>query len=29
MEFEWDAGKSAQNLRKHGVSFSVALCGYF
>lgn len=24
MDFEWDADKAAQNLRKHGVGFSVA-----
>jgi uncharacterized DUF497 family protein len=24
MEFEWDAGKAALNLRKHGVSFKDA-----
>jgi len=24
MEFEWDVEKEAQNLRKHGVRFSVA-----
>jgi uncharacterized protein len=24
MDFEWDADKAAQNLRKHGVQFSVA-----
>ena len=24
MEFEWDAGKAALNLRKHGVSFKEA-----
>lgn len=24
MEFQWDADKAAQNLRKHGVPFSVA-----
>lgn len=25
MEFEWDQGKSAANLRKHGVAFSDAI----
>ena len=25
MDFEWDADKAAQNLRKHGVPFSVAV----
>ena len=24
MEFEWDADKAAQNVRKHGVQFSIA-----
>lgn len=24
MEFEWDPGKAAENLRKHGVSFKEA-----
>ena len=24
MEFEWNADKAAQNLRKHGVNFNVA-----
>ena|ERR1022692_145980 len=24
-EFEWDAGKAAENLKKHGVSFEEAL----
>jgi hypothetical protein len=24
MEFEWDLGKAAENLRKHGVSFAEA-----
>jgi len=25
MRFEWDAGKAAENLRKHGVSFEEAV----
>ena len=25
MEFEWDAGKAASNLSKHGVSFAEAM----
>lgn len=25
MEFEWDAGKAASNLEKHGVSFAEAI----
>ena len=25
LEFEWDAGKAAENIRKHGVSFEEAL----
>ncbi|HWK72015.1 MAG TPA: BrnT family toxin [Burkholderiaceae bacterium] len=25
MQFEWDAAKAATNLRKHGVSFEVAV----
>ena len=25
MEFEWDAGKAASNLAKHGVSFAEAM----
>ena len=29
MEFEWDADKAAQNLRKHGVQFSVAARALF
>ena len=29
MDFEWDADKAAQNLRKHGVQFSVAARVFF
>lgn len=29
MDFEWDADKAAQNLRKHGVQFSVAARAFF
>jgi len=29
MNFEWDADKAAQNLRKHGVQFSVAARAFF
>lgn len=29
MEFEWNADKEAQNLRKHGVQFSVAARALF
>ena len=25
MQFEWDAGKAASNLRKHGISFDEAV----
>jgi len=25
MEFEWDAGKAASNLTKHGVTFAEAM----
>lgn len=25
LEFEWDAGKAAENIRKHGVSFEEVL----
>ncbi len=28
MEFEWDPGKSASNLRKHGVSFVEAASAF-
>jgi uncharacterized DUF497 family protein len=28
LTFEWDAGKAAANLRKHGVSFDEALSGF-
>jgi len=29
MEFEWDASKEADNLRKHGVSFAEAVESFF
>lgn len=29
MDFEWDAEKAAQNLRKHGVKFNVATRAFF
>ncbi len=29
MDFEWDADKAVQNLRKHGVQFSVAARAFF
>jgi uncharacterized DUF497 family protein len=29
MEFEWDARKEAENLRKHGVSFAEAVEFFF
>lgn len=29
MDFEWDAEKAAQNLRKHGVQFNVAARIFF
>lgn len=29
MDFEWDADKAAQNLRKHGVQFSIAARALF
>lgn len=29
MDFEWDADKAAQNLRKHGVKFNVAARAFF
>jgi len=29
MDFEWDADKAAQNLRKYGVQFSVAGRAFF
>lgn len=29
MNFEWDADKAAQNLRKHGVQFNVAARAFF
>lgn len=29
MELEWDAGKAAQNLKKHGVSFDDALLVFY
>ena len=29
MEFEWDASKEAENLRKHSVSFAEAVESFF
>lgn len=29
MNFEWDADKAAQNLRKHGVQFNIAARAFF
>ncbi|MDR2188898.1 MAG: BrnT family toxin [Azonexus sp.] len=29
MEFEWDAGKAASNLQKHGVAFEDALLVFY
>jgi uncharacterized protein len=29
MELEWDAGKAAQNLKKHGVTFDDALLVFY
>jgi uncharacterized protein len=28
MRFEWDAGKAASNLRKHGISFDEAVTAF-
>ncbi len=29
MRFEWDSGKAAKNLRKHGVSFHEAISAFY
>lgn len=28
MEFEWDTGKAEENLRKHGISFELAVMAF-